>query len=134
MIDIENSIFSLVYTAVTTSFPTAYVAGIFETTPPQFPAVMIEQKNNPATRSTQTSSNMEYSVDPMFEVNVFSNKLGAKKAECKEIVSVVDAVLCGLGFTRTMLEPIPNQADPSIYRMTGRYTARVDENETIYRS
>lgn len=134
MIDIENQVFTAVYNAVTTAYTTAYVTGIYESTPSQFPAVMVVQADNPVTSATQTSTDMEYSVEPMFEVDIFSNKLGGKKEEAKAIASLVDGVFSGLGFTRKMLQPIQNPADPSIFRIKARYTALVDKNEIIYRS
>ena len=39
----------------------------------------------------------------------------------------------GLNFTRTMLEPVPNQDDATIYRMLGRYRAVISKEKTIYR-
>ena len=69
----------------------------------------------------------------MFELNVYSNKTKGKKAECKAIAALVDSELARLGFTRTMLNPIPNMDDATIYRMLGRYTAKVSKENVIYR-
>ena len=49
------------------------------------------------------------------------------------IASIVDEELLKLGFSRTMLNPIPNMEDATIYRMKGRYTAIVSKNHVIYR-
>ena len=68
----------------------------------------------------------------MYEVNVYSNKTSGKKSECKEIIAVIDDILLGLGFTRTMKNPV-SMDDATIYRMVTRYTAIVSTNQTIYR-
>ena len=69
----------------------------------------------------------------MYELNVYSNKAAGKKAECKHIAAVVDAEMAAMGFTRMMLNPIPNMDDATIYRITGRYRAVVSKNQTLYR-
>lgn len=73
----------------------------------------------------------------MYEVEIYSNKTEGKKAECKTLAAAVDAILATKGFTRIMLEPLPNLADDSIYRMTGRYRAIISEpsdgNFTVYK-
>jgi hypothetical protein len=68
-----------------------------------------------------------------YEVNVYSNKQTGKKTECKNIAAVVDEILLAMNFTRSMLEPVPNMADATIYRMTGRYTAVISKDKKLYR-
>ena len=68
-----------------------------------------------------------------YEVNVYSNKTSGKKAECKALAAFIDERLLELNFTRTMLEPVPNQDEATIYRMLGRYRAVISKNKTIYR-
>lgn len=68
----------------------------------------------------------------MYEVNVYSNKTSGKKAECRAIAAVIDDILLGLGFTRTMKNPV-SMDDATIYRMVTRYTAVVSIDQTIYR-
>lgn len=134
MIDIENQVYTKVRAAVIAQFSTAYVSSTYVDKPPSFPAVSVEQRDCYPTRATQDTSNVEYTSDVMFEINVYSNKQGTNKSECKAIAAVVDTTLAGIGFTRTMLQPTPNLADATIYRITARYTARVGKDETIYRS
>ena len=50
-----------------------------------------------------------------------------------EINPAIDEQFALLGFTRSFLKPLPNLADATIYRITARYIATVDKNETIYR-
>ena len=69
----------------------------------------------------------------MYEVNIYSNKTSGKKSECREIASLLDNEFATLGFSRTMLQPIPNMDDATIYRMTGRYTAVISKDKAIFR-
>jgi hypothetical protein len=66
-------------------------------------------------------------------LNVYSNKKSGKKSECKAIASLIDDEMAALGFSRSMLQPIPNMDDATIYRMTGRYRAVVSKDKIIYR-
>lgn len=133
MIDVESEIFNKVSTALKEKYPNTYVTGEYLRTPPSFPCVSIEERDNSSLRSTQTSSSLENHVVLMYEVNVYSNKKSGKKAECRALISVVDEEFMRLGFNRRMLNPIPNLEDATIYRITARYQAVADKNHVIYR-
>lgn len=133
MINIENEIFNDVSAKVRASVPDIYMSGEYVKAPPHFPAVSLVEMDNAPYRNTQTSSEMENHSVLMYEVNVYSNKKTGKKTECKKIISLIDEAMASIGFTRTMLQPIPNMDDATIYRMTGRYTAIVSKNNTIFR-
>lgn len=133
MIDIENELFNTIETALKGQYPSIYVAGEYVRSPSSFPCVLIMEMDNTMYRNSQTTENSENHVSVMYEVNVYSNKSKGKKSECKEIAAFVDNEFQKLGFTRTMLNPIPNMEDATIYRITGRYTAVVSKNKTIYR-
>lgn len=133
MIDIESQVFTAVKNVLQTAYPCAWITSEYVRTPPQFPAVMLVESINVPYRRSQDSSHQEVHADIMYELDVYSNKSTGKKRECKAILAVVDSVMADLGFTRTFCSPITNIYDPSIYRMTGRYTAIVSQDETIYR-
>lgn len=133
MIDIENQIFDNVSKVVRTHYPKIYMTGEYINVPPSFPSVSIVQKSNPTYKRTQTTDSNENHVDVMFEVNIYSNKKTGKKAECKNIAKIIDEQFLQLGFDRTMLEPIDNLNDTTIYRIVGRYVAVVSKEEVIYR-
>ena len=133
MINVENEIFNDVSTKVRTSVPNIYMSGEYVKSPPSFPAVSLVEMDNTQYQSTQTSSEMENHADVMYEVNVYSNKKTGKKTECKKIIALVDKEMVALGFTRMMLQPIPNIDDATIYRMVARYKAIVSRDNVIYR-
>jgi hypothetical protein len=133
MIDCENEIFSKIAESVRTAYPTVFVSGEYVRTPPKFPFVSLIEMSNTAYDRTQSSGGLENHASLMYEVNVYSNKKSGKKSECKAIATLIDDEMAALGFSRTMLQPIPNMDDATIYRMTGRYTAVISKDKKLYR-
>lgn len=133
MIDIERDVYDLAEGEVLRCYPDAEVSDAYVRAPSKFPHVSIVMQDNPVYDRTQTSSSSENHVQPLFEVMVYSNKRVGRKSECKAIMTVIDGVMSGIGFTRIMLEPIPNINDATVYRMAARYRAVVSQNKTIYR-
>ena len=133
MIDIENEVFSTIARAVRTKYSNAYVVGEYVKSPPKFPCVSVEEIDNSAYDNTQTSGSLENHASVTYEVNIYSNKTSGKKSECKAIASLIDNELATLGFSRTMLQPIPNVDDATIYRITGRYMGVVSKDKKIFR-
>ena len=133
MIDCENEIFSKIAESVRAAYPSAFVSSEYVRTPSKFPFVSLIEMSNTAYDRTQSSGGLENHASLMYEVNVYSNKKSGKKSECKEIAALIDNELAALGFSRTMLQPIPNMDDATIYRMTGRYTAVISKDKKLYR-
>lgn len=133
MIDIENEIFSVVASAIRNEYPEAYVASEYVKSPPRFPSVSIVEIDNTAYDRTQTSNCLENHADVTYEVNIYSNKTSGKRSECKAIASLIDNELAALGLSRTMLQPIPNMDDATIYRMLGRYKGVVSKDKYVFR-
>ena len=133
MIDIENDIFNTVAKEVRAKYPDIYMVGEYVKTPPKFPCVSLVEMDNQSYQRTEDSGSSENHASVMYEVNIYSNKAIGKKSECKEIATVIDEQMLALGFARTMLQPIPNLDDATIYRMVGRYSAVISKNKAIYR-
>lgn len=129
---IENDIFTKVRQAIITAYGSdkVYVTGEYTPTPPFFPCVYITESDN--YNAGFDGCNHEVVTGVMYTVEVYSNKQNGKKSEAKGIMQTVDSVLTPLGFTRTMMQQIPNLSDATIYRLTARYSAAVINN-TIYR-
>ena len=132
MINVENEIFNTVSKAVKSAYSDVYMSGEYVKSPPNFPAVSLIEMDNSVYDKTQTT-NVENHAELMYEVNVYSNKQSGKKSECKAIISLIDNELAALGFSRIMLQPIPNMDDATIYRMTGRYRAVASKDKEIFR-
>ncbi len=133
MINIESEVFSAIAKAVRNKYPDAYVVGEYVKSPSKFPCVSVVEFDNMAYDKTQSSYSRENHADLVYEVNVYSNKESGKKSECKAIAALIDDEFATLGFSRTMLQPIPNVDDATIYRMTGRYRGVVSKDKVVYR-
>ena len=133
MIDIENTVFNSVATEVRAKYPGVYMVGEYVKTPPKFPCVSLVEMDNQSYQRTEDSGSSENHISVMYEVNIYSNKTVGKKMECKAIAALIDERMLALGFARTMLQPIPNLDDATIYRMVGRYSAVISKNKDIYR-
>lgn len=133
MIDMETEIFNEVSERVREQYPDIFMTGEYVKTPPSFPCISLVEVDNATFRNSQTTEGQENHVAVVYELNVYSNRTKGKKAECKELAGFVDEILMGLNFTRTMLEPVPNQDNATIYRMLGRYRAVIGKTNTIFR-
>lgn len=133
MIDIESDIFQAVSSVLRAQFAGIFVSGEYVRDVATLPAVIIEEADNATLAITLSSAAMENHASLMYEVNVFSNKSVGRKSEAKSIMAVADAKFQELGFARSSMLTIPNLDDATIYRITARYVANVDQNKTVYR-
>lgn len=131
MIDFENEIFDTVATSLRTQFPGISVYSKLNLSPSSFPCVCFVEAKNGVYRRSQDSGSMERHAEVMYEVNVMSSKTSGAKAECKAIFSAIDGVMAEHSFTRTEKIPVDEEA-PIMYRLCGRYTGVVSENNEIY--
>lgn len=129
---IENDVYTKVATEIRSQYgeDSIFITGEYTPTPPFFPCVYLNEADN--FNAGYDGSNNEVVTGVMYGVEVYTNKVNGKKAEAKGIMAVIDDVMTGLGFTRTMLQQLPNMNDATIFRLTARYTASVIDN-TIYR-
>ena len=126
MIDIEPEVFTKVKTAILTSYPNADVESVSVNSPSAFPHVSIEmlESSDVDDHSTPTGSD-EHDLCT-FEVNIYSNKQGTRKSECKAIAAIVDTVMKSMNFRRIAMTPVPNMNDATIYRLVARYRVETD--------
>lgn len=133
MIDIESDVLTYVAKRLRAVYPKIFVAGEYIDVPASFPAVTIVEADNRVYERMRTT-NVENAVQVMYEMNVYSNKVGGKKGEAKAITALADTAFAEIGFTRTLREQIPNLNDATIYRMVCRYEAVIDKDLWIYQT
>lgn len=139
MIDIENIVVDRVINAIEplkTKYPKLVLHSIPVETVNDLPVVTIWEVDNQTFRMTQDESIMEHHSVITYEANVYVDNVNGKKQITKEIADSVDIAMQNMKFTRTMRSVIPNY-DRSIYRITMRYQAIVQEgraigNDTVY--
>lgn len=134
MVNIENEIYTLVKNAILSAFPEVEISGVYMPVVSKFPAIQFVEQNNNVYAQGRDSARVENFARVMYEVNVYSNNQTSKKTECKKIMNIIDEVMASYGFERTMLNPMPNLNDATIFRLTARYQAVVSRDKTIYRS
>lgn len=129
---IENEVFTLVKNELITEFGVnnIEVTGEYNPTPSKFPCVYLYEADN--YNAGYDGCNHEVVTGVMYEVQVYTNKQNGKKAQAKNIMQVIDALLTRYGFTRTFMQQVPNMNDATIFRMVARYSAAVIDN-VIYR-
>ena len=133
MLDPENLIFSTVANALRNTFDNIFVSGEFTDVPARFPAVTIVQSDNAIVQRMRTT-NIENAVTIMMEINVYTNTVGYKKSEAKDILEVVDNEFAKMGFARILCNPVANLSDATIYRIVARYQASIDKDLWVYRA
>lgn len=133
MIDIESQVFDTVYKALVEAYPDIFVSSSAVASAAVFPAVSVLEASNVTETNTLTSSLHENHARVMYEINVYSNISQGRKAQAKSISNLIDEIMIGMGFTRSMSQPVPNYADGTVYRIHMRYTAVVGKDNTIYR-
>lgn len=108
-----------------------FMTGEYIDSPSKFPAVSIIESSNVVYQKMRTIK-IENCAKVMYEVNVFSNLTGYRKAEAEAIMSVIDDEFSNLNFTRVMWTPASNIQDATIYRVVARYEAVINEEGRIY--
>lgn len=126
MIDVEAKVYSPIAAALRTAYSGISVSGEYVNAPSSFPAVTIVEQDNCMTLDKLSTSDDEEFATVMYEVNVYSNKSGGKKSECRAIMDTIDKMMYFRNFTRIAMSPVPNLNDATIYRMTARYRAETD--------
>ena len=124
MIDYENKIFGIVYTALMAYDDKIHVTKEKSVAPPSFPAVYVEETDsyNPP-QYQQISSYAEIAARVVTTVEVYSNKPSGKRQEAKTILTVVDDALRRNGFRRTTKNylDLTDSNNNSIIRLLARY-------------
>ena len=133
MIDIENEVYTSVEAVVKESYPTIFMTGEYVDAPSSFPCVSLVEAISSVYRRSSTNTQIENHSIVTYEANVYTNKTYGKKSQCKKIIGLIDEKMLSLGFIRRFMQPVPNIADATIYRMFARYQAVADKNHVIYR-
>lgn len=133
MNSIENAVITAAYNALQSKYPGIPVYSDATTETPVFPCVSIYEIDNAAARDTLDTSRIEKYSDVAYQIDVYSNAESGRKAQCKDIIEIIDDTLTGCGLTRTSIVRTPNLGDNNIYRLTARYSARVGKDNTVYR-
>lgn len=123
MIDNEQLVYDSVSTELRARIDDIFIIGVELTdTPPRFPAVSIVQLNSTVNTKYSTFENVDNVAEEEYKFGIYSNLEDQKEAklQTKEILAVIDGVMCDLFYIRSFCQPIPN-ADAKITRLVARY-------------
>lgn len=133
MLDFANEIFTVVASAVRTAHPGITMIGEYTRTPSKFPCVTLDEIENVTVDELVDSSDAENFSGVTYRLQSFSNRVGKKKAEAREIFATADKVMLGLGFRRITYTTTPEIYDSTIYSIQATYRAVIDVNGVIYK-
>ncbi len=134
MIDPEALVYAEIAASLRASYDKLFVTAEDVDVPAEFPAVTVQMIDNSVDRKMRTAEEIENSAKVAFQVDAYSNKVGYKKSEVKDLIEAVDTKMKELGFERTMCSPVTNLLDTTIARMTARYEGEVDKDYWVYQS
>ena len=133
MIDIQNEVFTKVATAVRAKHEGVSVTGEYTRKPSIFPSVTLDEIENVTVAELVDSSDQEKFSGVSYRLQVFSNKVGGKKAEARAIMATADNEMRGLGFRRVTYSTTPEIYDSTIYSINATYEAIVGSDGYIYK-
>ena len=130
MIDIFPKVFTVLQTALAS---TATVSNVEQPVTESFPYVTVQEISNLTYTETQDDQLAEHHARIGYAINVYSN---VSDTEARSIMATADALMQGMKFTRTQMQPTPN-IDHTVHRYTATYEAVVAEpvtsgSDTIY--
>lgn len=129
MIDVENLVFDTVYSGFATQKPGVEVNKGFIEETAVFPCVVVRETNNVPVKSMNTDDCAENFTRVTYQVDVYSDKDGTARSECRELLKVADDIMQSMKFYRThMSEPL--NISRSIFRQYARYTVIVGKGIT----
>lgn len=134
MLDYSRQVFSRLTDTLRAKFKGIYASRNDSVSPPKFPAVTIVQKSNANYKKTMDCDCRENHVKVMFQIDIYSN--APEEADridtAEKIACEVSDFMIGLGFSRTLCEPIPNVSDMSIYRISMRFEGVIGKDALVY--
>lgn len=133
MIDYMNEIFTAVAAPVREAHPGVTVSGEYTRKPSSFPAVTLDETENVIIGALEDSSNEEMYSGVSYRLQIFSNKIGGKKAEARAIFATADSIMRRMGFHRVGYTATPEIYESTIYSITAIYEAIIDVNGVIYK-
>jgi hypothetical protein len=131
MKDVENGVFTIVSDTLRAAFPGIFVTGDIVNAPSQFPCVAFYEDDNYFSREDLDSGESPKIAVLRYRADVFSNKVGGRKAEAKAILDVIQEVLYARNFTRFSRTPIADMGE-KIYHMVEVYRVKTD-GDAFYR-
>ena len=131
MINHSNEIFNIVATDLRSAYSGVKVVGEYVATPTAFPTVTLDEIQNIPVHLDSAVENKYAEV--VYRVQIFSNSKCGKRAEAREIYSLVDAKLQSLGLYAVSFSTTPAIYNSEIYSITATYRGVINKDGVIFR-
>ena len=129
MIDIENLVLDTVINGVHNVHQNLDVSKGFIEETATFPCIVLRETNNVPVQKMNTDECAENYTKLTYQVDIYSDKAGTARSECRELLNLVDGIMQGMKFSRTyMSEPL--NIKRTIFRQYARYTVIVSRGIT----
>lgn len=132
MVDIEDIIINRIDTVLSNAGYKDILGSTYQDLPASFPWVFLEQADSYENDVYHKSSRENNYDTVVFEADIYSNKKAKSKSECKKILSLIDAEMVSLGFSRQVAQPMRPTSEMYKARLFARYIGTVDSNKYIY--
>lgn len=135
MIDVfqlQKELQTSIFTPVHEAYPECAMLNAFVSAPPKFPCIVIVLSDNGTTSSMRDSSCDDNFHDITLTIDAYSNLVNGKKTQAEAIMNIVRSVLLPKNFRQVSCRPASNINDATVYRLTGTFTATVDNNNNFY--
>ena len=129
MIDVENLVFDTVFNGVRTVHSGMEVSKGFNEETAKLPCVIVREVNNVPVQRMNTDDCAENYSRLTYQVDVYSDKQGEQRSECRNLLNLVDGLMQGMKFYRTYMSEALN-IKRSIFRQYARYTVIVGKGVT----
>lgn len=129
MIDVENLVFDTVFNAVHNVHTNLHVSKGFIEETATFPSIVVRETNNVPLARTNTDICAENYSTLTYQIEVYSDKAGEQRSECRDLLKLVDGIMQGMKFKRTYMSE-PFNMKRTIFRQYARYTVIVDKGIT----
>lgn len=135
MINFENKIFQIIYTAAVAHDSSVYVTTESANAPPSFPAVFVEYIDNYVPEKFIQSDRSQIFTNVAFSVHCYSNKASGKRQELMKLTDAIDDALNLEGYRRTAYA-YNNLTDGNsvIMHSVARYEATLSADGVAYTS
>jgi len=129
VIDVESLVFDTVFNGVTSVYPDMNISKGFIEESATYPCIVVRETGNLPVQSMNTDDCAENYTRLTYQIDIYSDKAGIARSECRELLKLVDGIMQSMKFRRThMNEPL--NIERSIFRQYARYTVIVDKGIT----
>lgn len=129
MIDIENLVINTMIEGIHTVYPDISVSRGFIEETATFPCIVIRETNNIPVTKMDTDDCSENFTRVTYQVDVYSDKVGTARSECRDLLKLVDNIMTGMKFRRIHANE-PLNISRTIFRQYARYVAIVQKGVT----